>query len=126
MSLRGDVAFTRLSRGRVDGVEATWHRADAVAPDRLPHATRRLSWDHDDAVEASHRRRRADHVKFKVTEDAESAPADVDVDVVREERVQHIQARFERLRLLGLRARWSPFRGWVVPAGQAARPPTVQ
>ncbi len=32
--------------------------------------------------------------------DAESAPADVDVDVVREERVQHVQARFQRVGLL--------------------------
>ena len=62
----------------------------------LVHAPR----DHDDAVE-----HRIDAIDVSSVDffDAESAPADVYVNVVREERVQDVQARFERLGLLRLR-----------------------
>ena len=48
---------------------------DAVATSPLCiHETRRLSCDHDDAIEAPHRRHRRDHVKLKLIFHAESAP----------------------------------------------------
>ena len=69
---------------------------------RLSHATRRPSWDRDDAVEASHRRRRADPGKFKFIFHAESVPEQIGNDLVL--LVAHAAAKMRHalVRLLGV------------------------